>query len=57
MILLALQVTEPSNILLWGYAKDAVFMLQLPTDIPRLESRITEKVKLVTRIILSKAWD
>jgi hypothetical protein len=45
------------HFLLWGYAKDQVFVPPLPLDIDELKLRITAAIETTDRNMLERVWD
>jgi len=47
----------PCHFILWGYAKERVYVPPLPADLDELTNRITAAVKSVTGDTLRHVWD
>jgi hypothetical protein len=47
----------PCDFLLWGYAKEQVFVPLLPLDIDELKLIITADIETIERNMLERVWD
>jgi len=48
---------DPSDIFLWGYVKDQVYVPPLPASNPELKVRIRTAIETITADMLQTVWN
>jgi hypothetical protein len=46
----------PSDLFLWGYIKDSLYLPPLPCDVQELKQSIQEAATMVTEDMLGRVW-